>query len=731
MPPVSPVTTQSTVRGTLSTQAAQNNTLSIHVGGGAIGAFVADTDGTGGTISTTSSPIDVSAANAAPAGVYQAQRYGSMTYTIPGFTPSGTYTVRLHFAEMYWGANGRSGGAGSRKFNVAINGKTVLSNFDVFAAAGAANKAVVVDEPSTADANGMFTIALTNGSADNAMLNGVQILPVTLNDVQAANVGGGAIGVFAGDTLPNGAGNGIITTTTAAINVSAPNAAPALVYQSQRYGPMQRTFTGLTPGAAYTVRLHFAELYWGTSGHPGAGQREFNVAINGTTVLTNFDVYASAGAAQTAVVRDFAATADKTGTITLTLTNGARDNAMINGVEILGQTSGPPPITVGSETPHASDAFVDSIGINVHFADFQTLYANFSLVKSLLQGVGIRHLRDGTPAGNASLCAEEATLASAGIHMNVLTDGSEADEAEGIACLGATAESAESINEPDLNDGPGWTSTVWTNTEAMAAGLPAMPILAPAVTSIAAEQALGSMTSVISDGNAHAYFAGRNPGTPGWGAVTQYGTYGSIAYNLGVSAIVSGTKPVAITESGYSDAVDQYALPAVTKARYVVRTTLEAFNAGAARTFIYELADEGQPQFSHYGIVDASGNPKPVYVALQSLIATLSDPGGTFAVSPLNYNFAAAPSVHHTLLERRNGTYELVVWNEVPEWDPDSSSPIATSPAPVDLTFAKPPSSITATTFGDNGTLTTSTVASSQIVTLNASNWPTIIDIKP
>lgn len=55
----------------------------------------------------------------------------SFTYTIPGLTPGVTYAVRLHFAELTWTA------AGQRVFNVAINGTTVLSDFDIFATAGA------------------------------------------------------------------------------------------------------------------------------------------------------------------------------------------------------------------------------------------------------------------------------------------------------------------------------------------------------------------------------------------------------------------------------------------------------------------------------------------------------------------------------------------------------------------------------------------------------------------
>jgi len=38
--------------------------------------------------------------------VYQSERYGSSTYTFPGLTASAQYTVRLHFAEIYWTATG-------------------------------------------------------------------------------------------------------------------------------------------------------------------------------------------------------------------------------------------------------------------------------------------------------------------------------------------------------------------------------------------------------------------------------------------------------------------------------------------------------------------------------------------------------------------------------------------------------------------------------------------------
>jgi hypothetical protein len=76
----------------------------------------------------------------------------------PRLTAGSQYTVLLHFAEFYFTA------AGGRVFNVAINGTSVLSNFDIYALAGA-NKALVEQFTATANSSGQIVIAYTNGTA--------------------------------------------------------------------------------------------------------------------------------------------------------------------------------------------------------------------------------------------------------------------------------------------------------------------------------------------------------------------------------------------------------------------------------------------------------------------------------------------------------------------------------------------------------------------------------------
>jgi hypothetical protein len=73
--------------------------------------------------------------------LYRSERSGSnsvpdrLAYSIP--VGGGDYHVRLHFAEIYWGATGGGpGGAGRRVFDIAIEGATVLTDFDINAEVG-------------------------------------------------------------------------------------------------------------------------------------------------------------------------------------------------------------------------------------------------------------------------------------------------------------------------------------------------------------------------------------------------------------------------------------------------------------------------------------------------------------------------------------------------------------------------------------------------------------------
>jgi hypothetical protein len=398
--------------------ASAPTSVQISAGGPATGTWAADKDFTGGATSATTNAISTTGVtNPAPQSVYQHNRYGNFTYTIPGAVPGATYTIRLHFAEEYWTT------AGSRTFNVLIDGTQVLTNFDIFATAGGEYKAVVEQFTETAPSNGTFTIQFATVK-DNAQVNGIEILssstlspPPTPTGLAAiagnasvilswnADPGATSYNIYRGTTsggegttpvgtststgftdtgLTNGtqyyykisatnsagtsAQSGEVTaipTTTSppppsTLQISAggpatgtwladkdftggataavtnaisttgvTNPAPQSVYQHNRYGNFTYTIPGFTSGTSYTIRLHFAEEYWTT-----AGSRTFNVLIDGTQVLTNFDIFATAGGEYKAVVEQFTAVAPTNGTLTIQFVT-VKDNAQVNGIEIL------------------------------------------------------------------------------------------------------------------------------------------------------------------------------------------------------------------------------------------------------------------------------------------------------------------------------------------------------------------------------------------------------------
>jgi hypothetical protein len=141
------------------------------------------------------------------------------------------------------------------------------------------------------------------------------------------NAGGVAVSPFVADTDYSGGSTYAVSHTISTAGVTNP--APVAVYQDAREGTFTYTVPGFVAGSTHTVRLHFAELYFSA-----AGQREFDVAINGTPVLTNFDIVATAGSQYKANVQQFITTANSSGKIVISLSNGAVNQPEMSGIEI-------------------------------------------------------------------------------------------------------------------------------------------------------------------------------------------------------------------------------------------------------------------------------------------------------------------------------------------------------------------------------------------------------------
>ncbi|XGV94847.1 MAG: PA14 domain-containing protein [Leptolyngbya sp. BL-A-14] len=419
------------------------------------------------------------------------------------------------------------------------------------------------------------------------------------------------------------------------------------------------------------------------------------------------------------------------------------------------------------EPAKSASAFVDSIGVNTHIRYYDTTYGNYALVKQSLLDLGIHHIRDG--GSDPTWIQHINELGSLGIKSTLVIDpniGIGPDASYDIKPPGYTVanfvknlvstgvEAVEILNEFDLFSslfvysrngqpvtGNAWISYLRDFTRDVYTALksdPAtakIPIIGPSFVYSTSSSAVGDLSQWVDYGSFHPYNNPKNPGD------------GSLAKDYTLRSTPFGTKPMMATEVGYStgSATSDRPVTETVQGKYIPRLFLESFNQGVSRTFSYELFDQkADPNNSenNYGLLRSDGTPKPAYTALKNLISLLNDPppatttaatttataattaaattttaATTAAITTattlgaLNYSIGGnTQNLHHTLLEKSNGDFYLVLWLEVPSTDQavsqtvtlnfntalgeavayapnQSTAPVATFAAPTQLTL--------------------------------------------
>jgi len=251
---------------------------------------------------TFANPGATPIANTTDDVLYQSARWGQdFSYNIP--VPNGPLEVRLGFAELYHDA------VGAGVFNVSAEGTVVLANYDVMAAAGARNTAKI-EEVATMVSDGELNLRFKSTTY------GAQV---------------STIGVVRGSVS-------IVGTTDDAL------------YQSAHTGAS--TYQAALANGDYEVTLHFSEPVY-----TEAGKRVFDVKAQGVVVLNDYDIYAQAGAANSAKTETFTATVID-GHLTLDfvpVTDEPRVNAIkvksvASGLTVAAVNAGGPSFTAGDST---------------------------------------------------------------------------------------------------------------------------------------------------------------------------------------------------------------------------------------------------------------------------------------------------------------------------------------------------------------------------------------------
>jgi hypothetical protein len=370
---------------------------------------------------------------------------------------------------------------------------------------------------------------------------------------------------------------------------------------------------------------------------------------------------------------------------------------LIAAISVASLGAGAQAQTFSQVSAKAADSFVDSIGINVHITYDRSNYGKFSQIfQPALLGLGVRHARDGamTWSGiNANTYVYSEMRELSPIKFDLITNPSlsTAILQQLPTWTNGAIESYEGINEPDLQGDPNWVSQTrnWQSVISdLVSNTPALSSLAVLAPSPAyGDKTLGSLAGAVQFGNSHPYPGGGQP-------------LSTLAANVANCAYVSGSLPIVVTETGYTNAVQETGgqTPAseLATSKYIPRLLLGMFHAGIAKTYIYELLDEGPgdpltESEDSFGLVRQDGSLKPAYVAVRNLISLLSDPGPAFNTGTISYTLSgAAPDTDTVLLEKRDGSYWLAIWQEVSSWNTTTRTDVTVSPTPVRLTFGFP-----------------------------------------
>ncbi len=151
--------------------------------------------------------------------------------------------------------------------------------------------------------------------------------------VALINTGGSAVDNWAADSYQTeGYSSSSFTNPVDTSGVTDP--APQAVYQSYAYAfygvGSQLAYNLPVPDGTYTVRLDFAE----PTTYFSAGERVFDVLLQGQVVQANYDIVAAAGADQTATELTFTVAATGGSGITLALVNDTYYPALLSGIEV-------------------------------------------------------------------------------------------------------------------------------------------------------------------------------------------------------------------------------------------------------------------------------------------------------------------------------------------------------------------------------------------------------------
>jgi hypothetical protein len=358
---------------------------------------------------------------------------------------------------------------------------------------------------------------------------------------------------------------------------------------------------------------------------------------------------------------------------------------------------GSPGLMVASRTNKASSAydFLMSLGIGTHVDQGIDSVDN---IIAHTQVLGIRNIRD---HGQPGLIESFRRIVGAGINLNLIAHTEDhaqlvKDFIDYVQLSPGRVTSLEGPNEINnwpvacggLSFSPGWPNdggpagdcfmkNMFTKIRAQSAlnGIPVYDLTGGVSARNADTYGLLSLAGHADYGNVHIYPSPLLPAS------------GQMLAGLAASYLSLLPSKAVITETGYTTEAGKGVSPRA-QALLTLNIFLDAFQLGYHQTFAYTMSDDGES----FGFYDRSQNPKPVVAAMHNLTTILADGPPVAAPGTLAYTLTLPTKGRSLLLQKSNGHYFLVLWNEEPVWN--GSGDLAPAAQAIAVKFANPVSGL-------------------------------------
>jgi len=230
--------------------------------------------------------------------IYRTSRQGDFAYNIP--LKPGSYELRLHFAETFYGPEDAGGGGeGSRIITVTANGQPLLTNFDVLSDSDGGRTADVKVVTAIHPANdGLLHLSFSSVKGGRGMVSAIEILPGLDSIPRPTRIVARDVPYYSDDSRWWSSdvyfkGGQLRTVGESATGTDDPE-----LYAGERWGNFSYAIP-VAPGK-YTVNLHFVErsFHDANSGPDNGGSPEhhiFSIACNHRPIIRDLDIAAESG----------------------------------------------------------------------------------------------------------------------------------------------------------------------------------------------------------------------------------------------------------------------------------------------------------------------------------------------------------------------------------------------------------------------------------------------------